>query len=250
MKLKISHQRTHHAIERELPPGSEERRGFDDLCADGCQDARLYAHLLMVVDEATACRDVWIHHPRTKLSIYDLMSGSRKDESGGLTECREKVSCAELVKLPKDIERMAKQIRKIQGLFGRLYQTKNSESRDQFLKQKQQKWMSPDGLYAILPVLLQNVATDLENEFTWIDQRFGVKRYDSLRHQTLRLLKYVHSQTGNPHFGVLIDILSPLVERKAVDNRKLPKFLSDVDALSHFYSRAKKYGFRPRRANP
>lgn len=235
MKLLSPHQRLVRAIERDIPKNTGAREQFDHLCASGCKDVTLYGHLLMVVNAAYA----------PKLSVYDLMSGPRRDKSGQFTECTEKVSRAKLAKLPKDVERIAEQIGEAQSIIARLYETKSPALNDQFLRQKQQRWSSPDGLYAILPDLLRMVATDMGKEFDWIDERFGVRRYDSLRGQMLGLLKYVDRQTGAPHYERVLDILSPLLE-KNTDNRTAPDFLSDVDALTHFYSRAKKYGFRPR----
>ena len=150
-----------------------------------------------------------------------------------------------LLKLPNDIERIAEQIGKIQRLMGKLYQTKNIETADQFLRQKQQRWSSQDGVYGILPDILRTIAADLRNEFRSLDKKVGVKRYDSLRDVTLRLLTYVesHTETQTPHYGLLIDILGPMLEQH-VELQEIPDFLKDVDALTHFYSRAKKYGFR------
>jgi hypothetical protein len=223
-KLLSPNERVLRAIEKDLPEGGHARKQFDHLCDCGCQNVELYFHLLLVVGAAR----------EPKLSVYDLISTPKNGSDG------ESLSRSELAKLPTEIERVAEQITKVQRRFERLWKSNVGVS-DHFVRQKQQRWMSPDGFYRELPDVLRLVAADLRTEFSWLDKRVGIKRYDSLRGQVLGLLKYVEEQTEQPHYGHLIDTLGPLFQQNDIET---PAFLRDVDALTHFYSRAQKYGFR------
>jgi hypothetical protein len=238
MKLRppeTSHEHLLHAIEKSLPPSSEARRRFDDLCVDGCPATGLFARLQLLVFSA---------HKQPK-SVYDLTKTSR----------------SALVKLPGEIEQIAQEIGKARPLMGMFWVAKFINN-DQVPLQTKRERIAQDTLYSNLPELLRVFATNLRITVGWIDKRFGLKRYDSFRGEVLRLLRWVDNHTGGgPHCAHLSYILVHLIgqdnERDVLGQnfsrnhfRDLPDLLKTPEALRQFYFNSSKYGFRsPKRQN-
>jgi hypothetical protein len=101
--------------------------------------------------------------------------------------------------------------------------------------------------YQGLPELLRKYAGDVRKSYKFAMCRIGPKRFSFDRYLVQKLLEYVQTQTGKPHYEPVQRLLESAFRVTAGVETPIPKLLESPDALKQLWARSLKYGFRDKK---
>jgi hypothetical protein len=222
-------------LDRELPPKTDRRKRFDLICRDGCAPYALMAFLTVAgFDRATGGASIWdvAETPRSQFS-----------------------------KLPQELESLARKIESSSSIL-RLYWPAMYSDNPDLSESSRANARIPLKIYLeVLPALLRRFGAEARSAESWITERAGPKKYDTARHHTLILLRYVRTSTGKPHWANVACLLSHFSWKWDRDLRKNSEVVRAwkgrgrrdttsltirPDALKQLWRRAEEYGFLPK----
>jgi len=196
------------------------------LCSAGCDRDYFLRILLDVARLLSFDRTV----PRSNRSIFP--------------------SAKEVTKLGADIEELATRVERANAapivspaaVLDALTRPRDHETDKAYRRQV--------STYRALPQLLRTYAGDVRKSYRFVMGRIGPRRFSFERYLVQKVLEYVNSRTGQPHYESVQLLLESAFRVTDGKETLIPRLLASPDALKQLWARSITYGFRKRPETP